>query len=441
MEKYQLTPLEREVCEEMAQLNPGNTPEMFYKGCTKKLFRYFADHGKPLVDISPLSQLKDLCTVEICCSVCDLSPLDSLQNLKGIKICSALEILPCDLTSLKNLEYLYIHSDHCTVPNLEGLPKLFLITLNGVDCLDGLAGLKSLEYLHISENTNLSDLSPLASCPGLVELEAHHTGVSDLSPLAGHPNLKHIGLSNTKVMDIFPLSTIITLESIYLYGTAVTDVSCLASLPNLSSLNLLKTQVADLSAFQGRENILAIEQKKLGIKKAGKDPAELKIAIEEIRQRLEKMGITPRPPLQQDTIRKFQERTGIKLPKEYTAFLTKIGDGFEGWTQSGSDSVFYEFPTLKKLKFDPEGVSKRFSHREGWCWEDDEKATSRKIDSATQNGQIELIDCGCGRSYSLIVCGGAKGEVWNVTDVGVFPYGNRLDFLDWMKDYLDGKAK
>lgn len=437
MNEHELTPLEKEVCEEMARLNPGNSPEMFFKGCTGRLFRYFADHGKPLADISPLSQLKELRKVEICCGICDISPLAALPALESIKICSALDILPCDLTSLKNLEHLYIHSGHCTVPKLEGLPKLAIVFLDGIDCLDGLAGLNSLEYLTVSNNSDLSDLSLLASCPNLTELEACHTSVSDLSPLAGHPSLKSIGLSSTKVTDVSPLSTIPTLKSIYLYGTEVADVSCLALLPNLNSLNLFKTRVTDLSAFQGRESILGIERKKLGIKKVGKEPAELKAAIEEIRQRLEKLGIVPRPPLKRDAICEFQERIGIKLPKEYTAFLMKIGDGFEGWSKFDSNSVFYRFPSLDKLEFDPEGVTKRFGHREGWCWENDEKATARKIDAATCNGQIELINCGCGRSYRLIVCGGAKGEVWDMTDVGVFPYGNGLDFLDWMKDFLD----
>jgi len=85
-------------------------------------------------------------------------------------------------------------------------------------------------------------------------------------------------------------------------------------------------------------------------------------------------------------------------------------------------------------------VKKRFSHREAWCWEDDDSATGRKIAAATQNGQLPLVDCGCGRSFNLIVCGGAKGEMWDVTDVGIAPYGNGLDFLDWIRDFLDGKG-
>ena len=216
---------------------------------------------------------------------------------------------------------------------------------------------------------------PLASCPNLTELSVVDTAVSDLSPLAGHPSLKELTLSSTKVTDVSPLATIPTLEMIWLYGTAVEDVSCLASLPRLNDLNLRKTQVVDLSAFQGREHILGIERKKLGIKKVGKSAEEIKTAIEEVRARLEKLGITPRPPLKRTEITAFQEKTGVKLPKEYTAFLTKIGDGF----QVKLGSFLYKFPPLSEVLYDPEGIKKRFSHRESWCWEDDDSATGRKI--------------------------------------------------------------
>ena len=126
----------------------------------------------------------------------------------------------------------------------------------------------------------------------------------------------------------------------------------------------------------------------------------------------------------------------MKLPKEYVAFLTQIGAGF----QVKLDSFLYKFPPLSEVLYDPEGIKKRFSHREAWVWEDDDSATGRKIAAATTNGQIELVDRGCGQSYRLIVCGGAKGEVWDVADVGIAPYGNGLDFLDWLRDFLDGTA-
>ncbi len=302
--------------------------------------------------------------------------------------------------------------------------------------MEGLENQQSVKEIHIEENPDLSDLSPLASCPALEQLEAYRTKIHDLTPLTNHPNLKSINVNHTKVKDVSPLCTIPTLEVVWLYGTAVTDVSCLAVLPRLNSLNLYKTQVTDLSAFQSRENIINIERKKLGVKKVGKSPEEIKASIVEIKEKLDRLGIITGPSLKRADITAFQENIGVKWPKEYVAFLTKIGDGFE----IRFNTFHYVLPPLQKVSYDSECIRKRFCHREMWIWEDDETATEQKILSATRNGQLELVDCGCGESYRLIVCGGAKGEVWSVAENGIIPYGDGMDFLDWMNDFLDGKV-
>jgi len=441
MKEYELTPLEREVFGEMARLNNAR-PEQIYQTCHRAdpvyQFHYYADGRRPpLTNISPLVRLQRLTRIEIYqCDIQDLSPLAELPALENIAVSGGTKLLACDLRPLKELRSLCLRYDHCTIPTLGGMSKLSVVSLSNVDNLEGLKGLEKLTYLNLNDNRLLSDLSPLSSCSGLIELSVVDTAISDLTPLAGHPSLKEIILSGTKVTDVSALATIPTLERIWLYGTAVEDVSCLAALPQLNDLNLRKTQVTDLSAFQGRESILGIERKKLGIKKAGKSAEEMKSAIEEIKERLNKLGVIPRPPLKRDAINAFQEKVGIKLPKEYTAFLTKIGDGFK----VTFDHFTYDFPPLAEVEFDSECVKKRFSHREAWIWDDDDNATDKKIAAATQNGQLKLVDCGCGRSFNLIVCGGAKGEVWDVADVGIGPYGNGLDFLDWIRDFLDGKV-
>lgn len=440
MKDYKLTTLEREVFAEMARLN-NTEPEMIYKTSThsdrRYIFHYFGYKTRPpLTDISPLAKLRELDEVTLYdCQVRDISPLAELTGLRHLTISGGPEFLPCDLTPLKELQTLSLHTTpRCNMPKLPG--KLSSLSVTGIDDLECLRGMESLEWLNLNNNPGLSDLSPLASCPNLTELSVVDTAVSDLSPLAGHPSLKELTLSSTKVTDVSPLAAIPTLEMIWLYGTAVEDVSCLAALPRLNDLNLRKTQVVDLSAFRGQEHILGIERKKLGVKKAGKSAGEIKTAIEEVRERLEKLGVTPGPPLKRTDITAFQEKTGVKLPKEYAAFLTQIGDGF----QVELDSFSYKFPPLSEVIYDPEGIKKRFSHREAWVWEDDDSATSRKIAAATTNGQLELVDRGCGQSYRLIVCGGAKGEVWDMSDVGIAPYGNGLDFLDWLQDFLNEKA-
>ena len=356
MKDYELTPLEREVFTEMAQLN-HTQPEQIYKTSNHKekvyYFHYFADRQlPPLTDISPLTKLPGLMRVEIYqCNIRDLSPLAQIPTLTSITISGGEGLEPCDFTPLKNLEHLCLRYDRCILPKVTGLP-LQSVFLSKLESLEGLRGLKQLAYLNLHENANFSDLSPLMDCPRLEELHAVDTAIRDLSPLAGHPSLKEIILSCTPVTDVSPLATIPTLETIWLYGTAVEDVSSLAALPNLKELNLRKTQVVNLSAFQGRESVLSIERKKLGVVKAGKSAQEIKIALEEVGERLENLGITPRPPLKQADIAAFQEKTGVKLPREYAAFLTKIGDGFEVKFQN----FLYKFPPLAQGVYNPNAI-------------------------------------------------------------------------------------
>lgn len=255
MKDYELTALEREVFAEMARLNDTEL-ELIYKTCihNDKVYRfhYYADGFRPpLTDISPLVRLRGLNRVELHeCAVRDLSSLAEIPTLEIVTVYGrTTDLLPCDLTPLRELRSLCLRYDRCTIPTLMGLPKLKAIALSNIDSLEGLQGLESLTHLDIDRNPSLRDLSPLVSCPGLVRLSAVETAVSDLTPLTGLPNLKELYLSNTPVTDVSPLAAISSLESVWLYGTAVTDVSCLASLPNLKDLNLRKTQVTDLSAF------------------------------------------------------------------------------------------------------------------------------------------------------------------------------------------------
>ena len=434
MEKYELTSLEREVFGEMARLN-GTEPEIIYETSWRNdkmyCFHYFADRRRPpLTDIHPLARLKGLMRVEISrCDIKDLSPLADIPTLDSITVNDGSELLHCDFTPLKHLRTLYLHYERCTIPKVTNLP-LENVSFSTLNSLEELEGLEKLKFLHISNNSELSDLSPLASCKNLEKIIAVDTAVTDLFPLKNLQLLREITLSNTKVTDISPLAEIPTLEMIWLYGTPVADVSCLAQLPKLNNLNLLKTEVTDLTAFKGREKIILIERKKLGIGTNKKTSAEIKQKAVQLKEKAGKLELPLRPCLKRTQIKAFEERYGVKLPKEYAAYLTQIGDGFNGK---------HTLSTLEQAVFDPQHITKRFNFREAWIWEDDKKASKTRICAANQNGQLQLVDMGDGRYFRLIVCGSAKGEVWEMTDIGIAPYKKGGDFLDWFEDFLNGK--
>ncbi|MDE6054481.1 MAG: SMI1/KNR4 family protein [Lachnospiraceae bacterium] len=449
MKKTDFSPEEWEVFEKLEQLNPGIKAEQFAKRCCmerhfeEQFFTFSYNTGKDevsLTDISPLAKLERLERLYIYnCAISDLSPISHLRKLQKIHISGNREKLqPCDLTELCNLEYFwYDASPVGTIPEMTGLPKLESVTLIqcGLTDISALAGLPALKSLWISENRDLKSVTALAECPALEELLAYDTGIEDLAPLRGLQRLREITLSGTPIRDVSPLAEIPSLEMIWLYGTPVEDVSCLASLPKLKDINLYKTNVTDISAYQGWKGTMGIERKKLGTKKAKKTAAEVKEAVGKAKEKMVELGIKARPVLKKEQIRAFEERIGAKLPREYTAFLTQIGDGFE--QDELPDCKVIAFPALENAKYDPERVTKRFNYKEAWGWEDDENATDKKIAAMMYNGQIHFADCGCGEWYSIILCGSAKGEVWNITDVGAGPYHNGVDFLDWLLDALN----
>jgi hypothetical protein len=95
------------------------------------------------------------------------------------------------------------------------------------------------------DNTQVSDLSPLAELKNLELLELENTQVSDLSPLAELKNLELLELDNTQVSDLSPLAELKNLELLWLHNTQVSDVSPLAELKSLKKLYLDNTQVSD----------------------------------------------------------------------------------------------------------------------------------------------------------------------------------------------------
>jgi hypothetical protein len=73
------------------------------------------------------------------------------------------------------------------------------------------------------DNTQVSDLSPLAELKNLKTLSLDQTQVSDLSPLAELKKLEVLYLSHTQVSDLSPLAELKNLEWLYLHNTKVSD--------------------------------------------------------------------------------------------------------------------------------------------------------------------------------------------------------------------------
>ncbi len=161
---------------------------------------------------------------------------DAVANLSPLKALPGLEELMCT------------GSGHGTarladLRPLTGL-KLHLLHLNNNSQITDLSPLKTMPLHHLNLwGWGGSDLSPLRGMP-LVTLNCGSSPVSDLKPLADLP-LENLVLNYTKVTDLSPLKGT-WLKTLSLRSTAVTDLSPLIGL-QLTELNIVDTEVTDLS--------------------------------------------------------------------------------------------------------------------------------------------------------------------------------------------------
>ena len=90
------------------------------------------------------------------------------------------------------------------------------------------------------------DLTLLAGCINLTELNLSANRVSDISPLAGLTHLKELYLSENKIVDIRPLAGLVNLQKLDLQHNRISDITPLSGLTQLEKLYLNSNQIVDL---------------------------------------------------------------------------------------------------------------------------------------------------------------------------------------------------
>lgn len=113
-----------------------------------------------------------------------------------------------------------------------------------------------------------------------------------------------------------------------------------------------------------------------------------------------------------DELEDFETRHGVRLPTQYRAFITRVGNGGAGPPHYG----------LVELSDTP-GLSQPFTKR------------------ARVHGRLYLGTDGCGIDYVLVVSGKPRGQVWMHTDGALIAPRPPLDFLAWYERWLDGELE
>jgi len=119
-------------------------------------------------------------------------------------------------------------------------------TGNQVETLVGLQCFSSLETLQIP-NHNVSDLSPIAGCVGMIDLWFEGNAITDIEALRDMTQLTRLRMSNNAVGDITPLQNLAILRVLRAADNQISDVSPLSGLATLDTLILRGNNITDLS--------------------------------------------------------------------------------------------------------------------------------------------------------------------------------------------------
>ena len=154
--------------------------------------------------------------------IMDIAPLAKLGSLRGLTLAHNLIEDWTPLGGMDSLEYLAV--DGNSLLEVPPLPP-------------------SIRYLYMPHNS-ISDLGPLTSRRGLVELDLSTNAVVSLLPLTEQRNLKYLHVSGNQVADISPLN-FESLRELHLHENAVEDLSPLLKSEELLLVNVRRNPLAD----------------------------------------------------------------------------------------------------------------------------------------------------------------------------------------------------
>ncbi len=182
-------------------------------------------HSNKLTDISSLSTATNLTTLYLSNNkISDISALSNLTKLKKLYLDTNNVTDFTPISNLTALETLYLSdmkiSDITFLTNLKNVKYLYLAK-NNIKDIRALANLTELDTLSLAENSELTDISSLASCTKMTKLYLQNNDIEDISTLESMTNLTELGIGNNKIRDlsvIDKLSSVKLVNNWYVYS-------------------------------------------------------------------------------------------------------------------------------------------------------------------------------------------------------------------------------
>ncbi len=115
----------------------------------------------------------------------------------------------------------------------------------GIKDLTGIAYCTNLWQVNMPRNL-IADIAPLAELELLRIVNLIGNEITSLSPLAGADNLEHVLVNHNPVASVVPLGTCSKLTILRADDTQVRDFSAISHLPDLEVLNVAENELSDL---------------------------------------------------------------------------------------------------------------------------------------------------------------------------------------------------
>lgn len=169
-----------------------------------------------------------------------------------------LDSLPASDVVMKNYKTKSIQGiENCT--NLIYLA----LGLQSITDLAPLADLTKLEYLDLSQNRTIEDISPLTNLVNLKKLILDTNPIKDISALGNLTNLKELWLWFTPITNLNPLSSLSNLEILHLSGVGegitFESIEPLRNLLNLKQLDLSGGNITDITPLENLTELILLD--------------------------------------------------------------------------------------------------------------------------------------------------------------------------------------
>lgn len=198
------------------------------------------------LDLSPLSNLVELETIELVTATLYEIDISFLSDLTGLKKFSL------NRGEIKDYSFFY---------SLRQLREIYIVENNAIDNLSFFSDMPNLKSLHV-ENVHDTDLSDLANLKNIEKIDIGGYHIMNVEKLANLSHVKELCLFEYDIymedrltIDLHLLDGMTELESLSLVYISIKDISPLVDKQFLRTIILVDTGIEDIEPLRKLDNL------------------------------------------------------------------------------------------------------------------------------------------------------------------------------------------